>query len=244
MELAGSVAICSTSTGAVNGWWEGARPPSSVGSNVGKSITNSGASSSWPAGLPSSSRSWPSTSATVLHSSAASSSTSPGLPDSAVVTPSSSSGERNLATGERSDPSSSTTIHTSPLAPSSFARSVRASIRDLVDSIGPALSPRTTPPDSSAPLNARNSESAKTADRSTISIPNRMSGLSDPYRSIASCHVSLGNGVSSSSPLTARETSTTICSSTSRTSSRSQKDPSKSSWANSTCRSDRKSSSR
>ena len=68
----------------------------------------------------------------------------------------SSSGARCLATGERSDPSASTTIHTRPLAPSSRARSTRASSTDREVSRAPALMPATMPPAASTPANAWN----------------------------------------------------------------------------------------
>jgi hypothetical protein len=45
--------------------------------------------------------------------------------------------------------------------------------------------PRTEPPDATAPLKTLNPESATTSETSFISRPNRMSGLSEPKRSIA-----------------------------------------------------------
>ena len=90
---------------------------------------------------------------------------------------------RNLATGELR-PSFKTFIHTRPLAPHSLHWSVRSSNR-LRDVSAP---PGTRMPFTQGAWNARNSVSANTPVNSTSSIPNRMSGLSVPKRSIASSH--------------------------------------------------------
>ena len=67
---------------------------------------------------------------------------------------------RNFAIGERQPPSSSTTAQASPFAPSDCAFSVSASKR-LRGNSPPALSARTTPPDSIAPAKTLNSLAAE-----------------------------------------------------------------------------------
>src|SRR5256886_2815562 len=64
--------------------------------------------------------------------------------------------------------SSCTNAHTSPLAPCCLARSVSASSSERGISRGPALIPRTTPPDSSAPLNTLNSEIGRASCRERV----------------------------------------------------------------------------
>ena len=86
-------------------------------------------------------------------------SVSPSRAPSAAAAACISSGFRNFAIGER-QPSASTTAHTSPFAPSPFACSVSSSKR-LRGKSPLALNPRTTPPDSSAPLKTLNSEPSK-----------------------------------------------------------------------------------
>ena len=72
----------------------------------------------------------------------------------------SSASERNFAVGER-QPSPSRNAQTRPFAPSSCARSIRPSSSERGSSRAPALSPRTTPPDSITPLKTLNSVSAQ-----------------------------------------------------------------------------------
>ncbi len=83
-------------------------------------------------------------------------------------------------------PSSPTKAQTSPPAPKRRTTSVSWSSSERGASRGPALSPRTTPPDSSTPEKTRNSVPATASPRSAISSPKRRSGLSEPKRSIAS----------------------------------------------------------
>ena len=87
----------------------------------------------------------------------------------------SSAGERNLAIGERTSPSSSTTTYASPFAPHSFARSSRRWISLRENALGATMK-RTD----SAFLKTPNSDSRVTAVASWISRPKRRSGLSEP----------------------------------------------------------------
>ena len=91
--------------------------------------------------------------------------------------------------------------------------------------------------------NTRNGVSAKKSVTSVISRPNRRSGLSDPYRAIASAYGRRRNGAATSTPLSF-QTSVTISSASVMMSSWSTKLISMSSWVNSGCLSARKSSSR
>ena len=60
----------------------------------------------------------------------------------------------------------------------------------------------TVPPDASAPVNTPKPQPLTVSDTSTSSIPKRVSGLSEPKRSIASCHVMRGIGSGISTPST------------------------------------------
>ena len=107
---------------------------------------------------------------------------------------------------------------------------------------------RVPPPSSTIALthgapNAFTSVPSKTADRSINSMPNRVSGLSVPYRSMASAQVIRGTG-SGRSSVTASAASRTASDTNPRMSSWVTKEASTSNWENSNCRSARRSSSR
>ena len=107
----------------------------------------------------------------------------------------------NFAKEDLIVPSSCIATYARPFAPKSFAKSTSLSI--FLRGIAPwplALIPRTLPPFSNAFLNTTNSQSFTTSDTSVNSIPNRISGLSEPKRSIASCHVILWIGRETSIP--------------------------------------------
>lgn len=190
-------------------------------------------------------RNCPSTVQVVDHSSATSSSKSPALAPSADTSADFSESERNFATGESSAPASPTFIHTRPLAPSCLARSVSWSslLRPIAAASGYVAASTRRPLMHPAEANALNPVPANTAVSSTSSIPKRRSGLSDPKRFIASCHVmrSIGGGVV---PVAARAAAITAREIASSTSSLSTKLISASSCVNSYCRSARRSSSR
>ncbi len=154
-------------------------------------------------------RSWPSTSQDVDHSSATISMRSPSPAPMAPTSADFSSAERNLATGDSSS-APFTLIHTSPLAPSFFALSVSASSLLRPDAAASGYSDARTqmPLIDPAPAKALNSVPAKTCVSSVSSRPKRRSGLSTPYRSIASRHVmrSISGG---RSPVTASAAATT-----------------------------------
>ena len=89
-----------------------------------------------------------------------------------------SSADRNLATGDSSDPSAATFSHTRPLAPSDLARSV--SLSSWLRPYSPAAPGTRMPLIAAAPANALNSVAANTSVSSTSSMPKRRSGLSTP----------------------------------------------------------------
>ena len=170
----------------MNGWCIASqRPSSSFHSNIGKSTTHSSACAA-PAVRSnlrdSSSRSSPSACAATAGLSATASSRSPGWALSSRPIAARSSSLRNLAIGERHEPSSSTNAHTRPPAPKRLTSSVSSSSSRRGTSRAPALIPRTT----SAVANTLNSLPATASLRSWISSPNRVSGRSEPKRAIAS----------------------------------------------------------
>ena len=137
-------------------------------------------------------------------------------------------------------------MNAKPFAPKLFAVSVSCSIWPCVAQAKPlAFSAFTTPPAvSTADRNTLNLLSLKSVVKSTNSIPNRVSGLSTPNRSIASMYGIRGNGVGIFSPRAASQTCASKPSINAYISSRSMKLISKSICVNSGCRSARKSSSR
>ena len=112
--------------------------------------------------------------------------------------------------------------------------------------------PLTRPPAASVSSNTRNPDAGapsapvSAGARSNSSMANRMSGLSEPKRSIASSYSNTGNGTSriGRSGVVALLTSMIICSMNPRTVASSTKLISRSSWVNSGWRSPRMSSSR
>ena len=97
-----------------------------------------------------------------------------------------SSAERNFAIGERHVPSSCTNAQTRPPAPARLATSVSSSSSLRGASRVPALIARTTPPPPSTEAKTLNSEPRRWSETSVISRPKRVSGRSEPKRSIAS----------------------------------------------------------
>ena len=120
-------------------------------------------------------------------------------------------------------------------------------IRRLYPAAPGAQSPRTAPwPGGAARTRAItwNSVPENTSEQSTMGMSNRMSGLSLPYRSIASAYVMRGNGAGTSIPIASRTAAAIIDSVRRMTSSIPTNDISMSIWVNSGCRSARPSSSR
>ena len=88
-----------------------------------------------------------------------------------------------------------------PFAPRDLAASSRCLSSPCVMSASPlALKALTAPPDETAPANTLKSELRKSSEKSTISRPKRMSGLSLPKRFIASSKGIRKKGVWISSP--------------------------------------------
>ena len=135
-----------------------------------------------------------------------------------------------------------------PFAPNRFARSVSSSIsRRVAPPMPGATIALTRPPDASASSNTRNPEPPSSAGaRSTSSMPKRMSGLSEPNRSMTSSYVNTGNGTCriGRSGVVALLTSMATSSTKRITVASSTKLISRSSWVNSGWRSPRRSSSR
>ena len=181
----------------------------------------------------SSRRRFPNTSHTTLFLSAAKSRRSPGSPAIAVTSPFISSSVINLAKDDFRLPSSLMHTYASPFAPKSLAKSTSLSIflRGM-DPCPLALIPRTDPPFSIAPVNTPKPQFFTTSVTSCNSMPKRVSGLSEPKRSIASCQVIrwIGSCTSTSISLNMRCSSLSF---TSITSSTSTKDNSISIWVNS-----------
>ena len=99
-------------------------------------------------------------------------------------------------------PSSRYAIHAIPFAPYEIAFFVSFSISVLEKPAQPfALIARTTPPPSHTFLKTEKEQSLAISVRSTIGKSNRISGLSEPYLSIASVHVIRGKSYPISSPL-------------------------------------------
>ncbi len=144
-----------------------------------------------------------------------------------------------MATGPPSSPSTPKVTYASPRAPRCLAHSCQASNARRGWSAPPGI---TTAPTCSA-WKTRNPVPAKYPVRSASSSPKRRSGLSDPYRDIASANVIRGTSPTST-PSTPCQIARTTASPTSMTSSWSTNDISMSSWVNSGWRSARKSSSR
>ncbi len=154
-----------------------------------------------------------------------------------------SSSLKNLAIGDLI-PSSSTTIHARPFAPYVFTNSPRLSISFLLKPPHPlALIALTLPPPVTASENTLKPHSLTRSDTSTSSIPNLMSGLSEPNLSMASLYGILGNGVSISTPSASLKAFFINPSFIVITSSTSTKDISRSSCVNSGCLSALRSSS-
>src|SRR5262249_16761998 len=140
-------------------------------------------------------------------------------------------------------------IHASPSA--LFCSAILGSSppgRSLVfeSSLAPplAFSARTTPPDVTALQNTPKPDWLAMSETSTISSPNRRSGLSEPYFASTSAIVIRGHGDATCTPTHPSKNSTASASTVERTSSSSTNDISRSSWVNSGCRSARRSSSR
>ena len=190
-------------------------------------------------------RNCPNTSQVVIHSSATNSNKSPSVAPIVATKASRSASDRNFATGDSTAPPACTFIHTRPLAPIFFARSVSASslLRPYAAASGYVAASTRIPLMDCAPEKALNSVEANSCVSSTNSIPNRRSGLSTPKRSIASRHV-MRSIVGGFSPVTASAAAVTARPMNSRTSSCETKDISASSCMNSYWRSARKSSSR
>ena len=165
----------------------------------------------------------------------------PALPRIAVI----SSSVMNFANDD-AIPSSVILIHARPFAPKPLAVSVSLSISFLVSLLTAffALIALTVPPASSADLNTTNSLFATSSERSKSSISKRVSGLSEPYLSIASLYVSLGSFSGISTLIASLKTLWMYFSIISRTSSTSTKDISRSICVNSGCLSALRSSSR
>ena len=139
-------------------------------------------------------------------------------------------------------PSSLYLTYTNPFAPTCgrFTKSVSSSSCLRVYEAQPGTQ---IPPIYSALLNTAKSLVRARRVRSANFIPKRISGLSQPYCSIASCHVIRGNaGISI--PLISLKRWRIISSKIPSTSSRSTNDISQSIWVNSGWRSARRSSSR
>ena len=241
-----SVAMRPTSSGwgAVKGWWRGSQRPSSAFQPTrGKSSTHTGAqaaSGTRPCRSANRTRSVPSTSEATSSESATSVMRSPGDAPRSVAIPS-----RNLATGERREPSSCTATHTSPFAPSACASAIRSSpsLREVPSPAPGTTRPRTTPPPSTTERNTPNSVRPAASVQSRISMPNRRSGRSVPKRRMASAYAMRGNGVGRSIPASAKH-ATRTASVRSSMSPGSTKEASTSNCVNSGCRSARRSSSR
>jgi hypothetical protein len=106
---------------------------------------------------------------------------------SAARSDSFSPSEKNLTMGDFHVPSSCTRMYASPASPASFARTVHSSTTRIGTPASPlALIALTTFPFSTAPAKTLNALPRKMPLRSVISMPNRRSGLSLPYRLIAS----------------------------------------------------------
>ena len=120
---------------------------------------------------------------------------SPGWASSAAMTCDDSSADRNLATpASRAGPDSPsmTFIHARPFAPQRWQVSTRASIWLRLSASTP---PSMRMPFTQGAWNTRASVPSKIGVSSTSSIPNRVSGLSEPYRSCASSQVMRANSV-------------------------------------------------
>ena len=169
---------------------------------------------------------------------------SPGPASRASITSAASTADRNLATpASRAEPPASavtTLIQARPLAPQRWQVATSSSMR-LRGSVS-------APPVRQIPLthgawNTRAWVPAKIGVSSASSMPKRMSGLSEPKRSMASCQVMRSNSPGSC-PATSMVASATAFVTKPSTSSRSTNDASTSSWENSNWRSARRSSSR
>ena len=190
-------------------------------------------------------RSAPSTFHTILFLSAAKRSKSPGFPFIFATSASSSASVINLANDDLYVPSSLMHRLASPFAPQPFACSTSLSIflRGIF-ACPSTLIPRTEPPFSRAPVNTPKPQSFTTSETSQSSIPKRVSGLSEPNLSIASCQGIRLNGISTSTLTTSLKRCFNSLSFTSITSSISTNESSISACVNSGCLSARRSSSR
>ena len=126
-----------------------------------------------------------------------------------------------------------------PFAPRSFASSSSAEISARLNVRGTRRN-RTA----SAPAKTPNSEPLVASVASSSSSPKRVSGLSEPNRRSASAKVMRGQGVAISTPRHSRQIAANISSIRRKSTSRSGKLISTSSWVISCTRSARRSSSR
>ena len=169
---------------------------------------------------------------------------SPGRASRVSITAAASAADRNLATPpSRAEPPSSvgtTLIQARPLAPHRWQVATSSSTRLRGRVSAP---PVRQIPFTQGAWNTRAWVSAKIGVNSASSMPKRVSGLSDPKRSMASCQVMRSN-VPGSCPVTSTVASATALVTKPSTSSRVTNDASTSSWENSNWRSARRSSSR
>ena len=131
--------------------------------------------------------------------------------------------------------SSTQRINASPFAPMprTYSVSLSISLRVSVEAAFFATIARTLPPASIADENTPKPLFATKSERFIISIPNRVSGLSEPKRSIASLYVRRGSGVGMSVSRTSLNILFIIPSPTSKISSTSTNDISRSICVNS-----------
>src|SRR5580692_8808336 len=229
-------------SGAVNGWCTEVQPPSLSSSNIGASTTqrNDHAEESIrPHRFPISSRAAPSSSRDAGAGPAAKNTQSPGTAPVASASPDRSASDRFFATGPETSPAGPISAYARPRAPRDRAHSCHPSSSRRDCAAPPGM---TTAPTYGA-WNTRNSVPATYSVRSASSQPNRRSGLSEPYRAIASAYVILGSGLGTSYPASSDHSRATTSSATVITSCLVTNDISMSIWVNSGCRSLRKSSS-
>ena len=175
----------------VNGWWAAwGLPSSSMPSKSGKSITHKNRRSPSPTGgRPRSSRSWPSTSQAVRHSSATTRTRSPAPRPVAATMPARSASESTLSSGEVEGRPAPSRCHLEP------GQTLGAELLGPLDEgVEPVAAERGAVRRRAAPSRTGRRRPGPRcrrtpSPRSTSSMPKRRSGLSVPKRSMASCHV-------------------------------------------------------